>query len=79
MSMKIYFLEINIFRHIFLMLLNAHLNNLITTTLTSRTGSMNREFPEKLVLNPLARLPIAWIASTATAIFTSVISCGEEG
>lgn len=41
---------------------------------TSKTGNRNRELPEKLALSPLERLPIAWMASTATAIFTSVIS-----
>lgn len=46
--------------------------------LTSKTGNKKRELAEKLVLNPRARLPIAWIASTATAIFTSVISCEKK-
>lgn len=45
------------------------------TVLTSKTGNKNRELPEKWVLRPLARLPMAWMASTATAMFTSVTSC----
>jgi len=46
--------------------------------LTSKTGNKKRELAEKWVLNPRARLPIAWTASTATAIFTSVISCKQK-
>lgn len=46
-----------------------------TKVLTSRTGSKKRELPAKWTRNPLARLPSAWIASTATAMLTSVISC----
>nr|GMD11472.1 hypothetical protein Iba_chr06fCG4060 [Ipomoea batatas] len=41
----------------------------------SKTGNKKREPAVKWVLNPLARFPIAWMASTATAMFTSVISC----
>lgn len=48
------------------------------TALTSRTGNKNRELPEKWALKPWARLPIAWMASTATAMFTSVISCKQK-
>lgn len=42
-------------------------------------GNKNREFPEKCVLRPLARFPIAWMASTATAMLTSIISCNRGG
>jgi hypothetical protein len=51
-------------------------NNIIV--LTSKTGNKKRELPEKCNLRPLARLPIAWMASTATAMFTSVISCKQK-
>lgn len=43
--------------------------------LTRRTGNKKRELIEKCIRKPLARLPSAWIASTATAMLTSVISC----
>lgn len=46
--------------------------------LTSKTGNNKREFPEKWFLRPLARFPIAWIASTATAMFTSKLSCQRK-
>lgn len=51
---------------------------MIECTLTSKTGNTKRELAEKFVLNPDARFPRAWTASTATAIFTSVISCKKK-
>jgi hypothetical protein len=46
--------------------------------LTSKIGNRKREPPEKWVLRPRERLPIACMASTATAMFTSVISCAKS-
>lgn len=42
--------------------------------LTSRIGNRNLELAAKWFLRPLARFPVAWIASTETARFTSVAS-----
>jgi hypothetical protein len=50
----------------------------VYTALTSKTGNKNRELPEKWDLRPRARFPIACMASTATAMFTSVISCRQK-
>lgn len=46
--------------------------------LTSKTGNKKRELPEKWVRKPRARFPIAWMASTATAMFTSVTSYKQK-
>ena len=37
-----------------------------------------RELPEKCVRKPRARFPITWMASTVTAMFTSVTSCKQK-
>lgn len=50
----------------------------IIVLLTSKTGRSIRAFPEKWVLKPLAKFPIAWVASTETAKLTSVMSCSTK-
>lgn len=55
-----------------------YLDQVNSNKLTSNVGNKKRELPEKWFLRPLAKFPIAWIASTETAMFTSVISYNHK-
>lgn len=55
-----------------------YLHQVNSNKLTSNVGNRKRELPEKWFLRPLAKFPIAWMASIDTAMFTSVISYSHK-